>query len=688
MSRLEHLFNGNKVLSLVFLVLALLVSFAFITVEVDLRTQAIIGVSFFLAALFLSRRFFMHKVFLMVMSLNISFRYIYWRGAHTLLFDTTLNTISCLILFLAELYVIVTLLLNYFETLYPLHRSPVPLPPDPETWPTVDVFIPTYNESPDILRKTISGALSIEYPGDKIKIYVLDDGRRAEVKNLAGEAGVFYITREDNIHAKAGNLNNALRQTQGELIAVFDADHIPNRAFLQLTTGFFSDEKMALVQTPHHFYNFDAFEKNLAVGDKVPAEQSLFHDFVQLGKDFWGAAYFSGSCALIRREALLDVGGIATGTVTEDALTSMRLHAKGYKSCYLPIPLAAGIAPARYAHLLTQRIRWTQGMIQIMRKEPPIFNRGLSLPQRICYSNSILSFFSGVSRAIFIIAALIFLLFGIHPLKANPWEVIAYAFPHIALAIITQSVSQNRVRHTFWQEIYESSMCVYMAVVAVTTFFNPGQRKFRVTPKDGNISKRFYDWKPALPNLVLFGLTLSGFAGAWIRWHNQPLIHDTILITVFWNFFNFIILLVTVLVAWERPEETRRIKRQIPVTIETPEEKVYAGETETISEKGVTLVCDEDIPLSSNCILHFYDGSGTFQLECELIKKEGGEKIKIEAEFLNPGQAEKEGISKLIFTGADAWTGAGIKAVLPFVSLLRVMAIPINVLIKSGRRGL
>ncbi len=179
------------------------------------------------------------------------------------------------------------------------------MPEDLSAWPTVDLFIPTYNEPLSIVQNTVFGALSIDYPADKLKIYILDDGRREEFRAFAEALGVGYITRDNNIHAKAGNLNHALGLTDGELLALFDSDHVPNRAFLQLTVGgFLTDPKLSLVQTPHHFYSPDPFERNLRGGGSIPNEGLLFYGLIQDGNDLWNAAFFCGSCAVIRRSAV------------------------------------------------------------------------------------------------------------------------------------------------------------------------------------------------------------------------------------------------------------------------------------------------------------------------------------------------------------------------------------------------
>jgi cellulose synthase (UDP-forming) len=248
-------------------------------------------------------------------SLFSTVRYGYWRITQTWYGVTSAghlhqwDTVFVLLLLAAELYAFATLALGYFQILRPLRRPPVPLIGNPQNWPTVDVFIPTYNESLTVVRATILGALALDYPPDKFKVFVLDDGRRGEFAEFAARVGAGYITHNNNAHAKAGNINHAPGQTSGELIAIFDSDHIPTRFFLKMTLGWFHrDRRLGMVQTPHHFYSPNPFERNLGQFRKIPNEGELFHRLVQDGNDLWNASFFLGSCAVLRRIALNQIG--------------------------------------------------------------------------------------------------------------------------------------------------------------------------------------------------------------------------------------------------------------------------------------------------------------------------------------------------------------------------------------------
>ena len=190
---------------------------------------------------------------LAAISCTVSLRYLHWRLTETLDFDSVLAAALGYGLVLAEMYAILVLFLGYMQTIWPLDRKPAPLPADPALWPTIDVYIPSYNESLDVVKPTVFAALAMDWPPEKLNVYILDDGRREEFRAFARACGAGYIVRPDNKGAKAGNINHALAQTKGEFIAIFDCDHAPTRGFLQLTLGWLlRDRKLAMVQTPHY----------------------------------------------------------------------------------------------------------------------------------------------------------------------------------------------------------------------------------------------------------------------------------------------------------------------------------------------------------------------------------------------------------------------------------------------------
>src|SRR5690606_33528201 len=263
-----------------------------------------------------------------------------------------------------------------------------------------------------------------------------------------------------------------LQKTNADLIAVVDCDHVPARSFLKTTAGeFLADSKLALVQTPHHFFSPDPFERNLGQFDKQPNENTLFYGLIQDGNDLWNATFFCGSCAVLRRSALEDIGGFAVETVTEDAHTALRLHRKGYNSAYLRIPQAAGLATESLSAHIGQRIRWARGMVQIFRTDNPMLGKGLSFFQRICYTNAMLHFLAGIPRIVYLTAPLAFLLLHSYIVYAPAIAILLYVMPHMAHALITNSHMQGSFRRTFWGEVYETVLAWYIARPTTVALF-------------------------------------------------------------------------------------------------------------------------------------------------------------------------------------------------------------------------
>ena len=207
----------------------------------------------------------------------------------------------------------------------------------------------------------------------------------------------------------------------------------------------------------------------------------------------------------MRRDAVDDIGGFATQTVTEDAHTALRLHRAGWNSAYLRLPLAAGLATERLAIHVGQRMRWARGMTQIFRVDNPMFGRGLTFGQRICYLNAMLHFFFGLPRFVFLTAPLCYLMFRLNIIAASGLMVIVYAAPHLIHSTVTNSRLQSRYRHSFWGEIYESVLALYILRPTLATLINPKRGKFNVTEKGGLLPRDYFDYKIVRPHLIIFG---------------------------------------------------------------------------------------------------------------------------------------------------------------------------------------
>jgi cellulose synthase (UDP-forming) len=529
---------------------------------------------------------------LMALSLIASSRYVWWRLTQTLPSGSGWERFFGAGLVAAECYTWTVLLFGFIQNARPLGREPIRLPEDRSVWPQVDVFIPTYNEPLKVVKPTVLAALSLDWPADKITVHLLDDGRRAEFRDFAGLCGANYLIRPDNKHAKAGNLNAALNVTQAEFVAIFDCDHIPVTSFLTATMGWFQkDPRCAMLQTPHHFFSPDPFERNLGTFRRVPNEGGLFYGLVQEGNDLWNAAFFCGSCAVLRRKPLMEVGGIAVETVTEDAHTALKMHRRGYTTAYLRQILAAGLATESLSGHIGQRIRWARGMAQIFRLDNPFLGKGLTFFQRLCYSNAMLNFFSGVPRLVFLTAPLAYLYLEFHIINAAAATLAVYALPHLIQSGLANSHIQGRFRHSFWNEAYEAVLSWYIAVPTTVALLNPSLGKFNVTAKGGLVKRDFFDWRISAPYVVLVALNIGGALLAIPRllfWNSyEP---ATVAVNLIWTLFNLILLGAVLGVAAETRQvrAAHRVPKVLPAMLYLPDREI-ACETTDFSMNGLGL---------------------------------------------------------------------------------------------------
>jgi cellulose synthase (UDP-forming) len=357
-------------------------------------------------------------------------------------------------------------------------RMRVPDRPGLRSTPTVDVFVCTYDESIAVLEATLVGCRAMTYPHTT---YVLDDGRRADVAALAAELDARYITRPDNSHAKAGNINHALGCTSGELIATLDADHVPQPDFLDATLGYFEDHRVALVQTPHDFSNRDSMQHTR------PAvhEQSLFYEVLARGKDRYDAMFWCGSAAVIRRSALLSVGGVLTKTVAEDFHTTIAMHSRGWQSRYHPETLVQGLAPHDLGAFLLQRERWARGNLRVFRtRENPIWCPGLTPAQRLSYLGSLLNYFSGLQRLMLLGVLITTLLTGRLPMSASLATLLGLWLPWAVLAFLTtRALARGRLAAADSTVYGLETMGIYLRALVALVW--PRTGRFKVTPKEG-----------------------------------------------------------------------------------------------------------------------------------------------------------------------------------------------------------
>jgi cellulose synthase (UDP-forming) len=342
----------------------------------------------------------------------------------------------------------------------------------------VDVYVCTYDEPVEVVAATLAGCRALAYPHNT---YLLDDGRRPEMEELAGAAGARYLTRPDNSHAKAGNINAALGRTEGELVLMLDADHVPMPDALDAMVGYFDDERVALVQSPHDFFNRDSVQ-HYVVGRH---EQSLFYRVVCPGKDRHGAAYWCGSAAVLRRRALLEIGGVATETIAEDFHTTIRLLRHGWSSRYHDEVLVQGLAPHDLDGYLLQRDRWARGNLAVFTlPESPLRARELRPVQRLSYFVSLAAYLAPPMRLLLLATLGLVLWTGELPMKVSVLALTALWAPSVSLNLLAGSALARgymRIGETAHYELL--TMEIYTR--ALRCAVRPGRTAFEVTPKQG-----------------------------------------------------------------------------------------------------------------------------------------------------------------------------------------------------------
>jgi len=580
-------------------------------------------------------RFLRHpvwRILFIVFAALLTIRYMWWRTTQTLLWTGPIDFAGMALVYLAELYAMVVHLIGLFASIWLTEREPLPLPDDPACLPTVDVFIPTYNEAEDIVRLTAQAARQIDYPADKLRIHILDDGgtvakrndpktsetawqRRYSLMRMARDIGVGYITRESNRLAKAGNVNHALTETDGDLVLLLDCDHVPTRDILRNMVGhFIADERLFLVQSPHFFINPAPVEKNLAGITRLPDEGDMFYSAVQPGLDAWNASYFCGSAGLLRRRCLEEVGGFSGNTVTEDVETSITLHSRGYRSAYVRHPLVCGLAPESHDEFAIQRTRWAQGLTQVLLLYNPLFVKGLTVAQRLCYLNSAMFWFFGIPRFVYYLAPACFLVGGLYIYHVSAGQVLAYSLPFVLSNFPVMAFVYGRTRRAFFSEIYESVQSVFIIPAVLSVLRNPTKPSFRVTPKGQTTTDEGLT-PLSVVFLIVIVVNFSALIFGIYHWQEWPERREVIVVTLGWCLYNLFVGIMSMGAFWERRQIRRhhRIRVDGVARVEFPRVgKILSADIVDMSltGMGISVHADFEIKAREYVIIESSDSQG------------------------------------------------------------------------------
>ncbi len=508
--------------------------------------------------------------------------------------------------------------------------------------PSVDIFVCTLNESIDLLSTTISACKNINYPNHKV--YVLDDGRREEVKELTELLECNYITRQTNKGFKAGNINNALLKTDSEIIVIFDADHIPASTFLRETVYNFIDEKIALIQTPQYFCNPDAFQKNLEMPDYLGNEQDIFYRIVEPCLNEFDSVFCGGTNILIRRKHLASVGNFPENTITEDSLLGLMFHAKGYKVIYYNRPIAVGLAASSFEEYIKQRSRWAKGNIQILTNlNNWKYYLKLNHSQAFFYLTSALYFLTPVARLIFLFAPVLFLFFDISPVLILFYQIIIFQICYFALKILFIVNSKIKINNIIFADVYDLVTSIFTIGGIFQIIFLPGKLskiKFSVTKKDTSKSETNYKYKLTLIIIFLL-LILAEMQGIYDILYSEPYSVLAIIANLFWNTINIIVLYFGIKVVSEKKEKRnyQRVKVDDNLIIKNNKKSTIKTHINDISRSGISLSSDDLKNISDKDLNIEIDGENN---EIEILDcQEKNEEYVCKTKFKKPITLER-----------------------------------------------
>jgi len=428
--------------------------------------------------------------------------------------------------------------------------------------PLVDVLICTYNEEEAILERTIVGALAMDYPN--YRTWVLDDGRRPWLAELCARLGCGYLTRPDNAHAKAGNINHALGRLAAlaappDFVSVLDADFVATPTFLRRAMALFHADDVGIVQTPQHFINPDPIQTNLSIARVWPDDQRYFFDILMASKDAWGTAFCCGTSSVVRFRPLMAIGGFPTDSVTEDYLLTLRLKETGQRTVYLNEPLTLGLAPEGLKEYLTQRGRWCLGFMQIARgSSGPLSMRSrLGLVDRLALVDAFLNWAAVYPMKVAcLLIPVLYLLFDVRLFIADTDVALRHFLPLYVLQTATMAwISSGRVLPVI------SDVCQYIAAPAVIRavfvgLLRPRGHAFAVTAKGGDRSRGFVEW----PLMRIYGALLALAAGSivasfYLSDSGESIIHGSLALA--WTWYNLFVLTIVCLACIELPRHRK-----------------------------------------------------------------------------------------------------------------------------------
>lgn len=594
--------------------------------------------------------------------------YILWRLFFTLpLHAGIVSLVAGIALFVAEFISMLEAVIHYIC----MSKDKAPEFPviSESEYPHVDVLIATHSEEPELLFKTINGCKHMDYPDpSKVHIYLCDDNDRPEMAQLAQKMGVGYFGLSGNKLAKAGNLNNALSKTDSPLVVTFDSDMIPRSNFLMETVPYFflpemiledgvwrkrteeeldPDYKIGFVQTPQSFYNPDLFQFNFFAESNIPNEQDYFFKEVNVGRNSSNSAIYAGSNTVISRQALEEVGGIRTKTITEDFATGIDIQAKGYTCFAIDEVLASGLAPDDFPNLLKQRQRWGRGCVQTIRSARFLFGK-LPFLSKLSYLSCLLYWWTFLRRIVYILSPILFTVFGVLVVRTELWGILLIWLPSYLIYNHSLRLLSGKVRDQKWSNIVDTILCPYMILPILAETFGIRMRTFSVTSKEktGTRSAKIIY---AIPHLILLAASIVGIYFSIER----MMLYKSILglVVLFWLCMNtyFLTMAVFFLLGRINYRSSQRFQAEIPVTFSVGTRRVH-GTTCDISENGLSFVTDFPEFIHGIVDFELRDGKWAARVSGEVVQVgQFGNQWKYGVKLAELPFEEKQNYAQIVF---------------------------------------
>jgi len=461
--------------------------------------------------------------------------------------------------------------------------------------PRVDVLVPTCGEPLAVLGRCLLGCSSLRYPHKTV--WVLDDSNRPEVRELAERHGCRYLSREEHRHAKAGNLNAGLAASSGELVAVFDADFVPQAHFLERTIGLMAEPGVGLVQTPQVFFNADPLMRNLAMERWMLPDEDNFYRWIEPVRSAWGAVVCAGTAFVARRQALDQVGGFVEAALSEDFVTGIALLGRGWQVRYLGEPLSAGLAAETLLDFVRQRQRWAAGTLQSLRlPQGPLRQSGLKLGQRLALLEGCLHWLNTLPRLLVLLMPLSYGLLGVVPINISAHGLLQRLLPLWLALLISVGWLNRRSRHALLNELPSWVLTVPLATTVLTSLVGRFGG-FRITPKQQPRSRGGAAWLLVAPLAGLLGLQLINLgrlagvlssAGAGAALSGDPALK----LALVWAGLTVLGLVVALRACWDcaDPEPVPWLALPLAVQLHDEAGHSWGATVEAISERGVDLL--------------------------------------------------------------------------------------------------